>query len=74
MISQALLQDKGLDEAFLPIFELDEAEKDNNKVLQGGMRIGVAVSLLGLSYAFYHHVPDKGRNLLFNALPLQSVA
>ena len=54
------LQDKGLDEAFWPIFELDEPEKEKNQVIQGGMRFGVAASLIGLSYAFYHHVPDRG--------------
>lgn len=54
------LQDKGLDEAFWPIFQLDEPEKEKSQVIQGGMRFGVAVSLIGMSYAFYHHVPDKG--------------
>lgn len=54
------LQDKGLDEAFWPIFQLDEEGKDKNKLLQGGLRVGTAASLIGLSYAFYHHVPDKG--------------
>ena len=58
------MQDKGLEAAFWPIFQLDEAEEEKNKLLQGGMRFGVAVSLIGMSYAFYHHVPDRGDSLL----------
>lgn len=51
-----------MDEAFWPIFQMDEEEEDKNKVLHGGMRFGVAVSLVCMAYAFYHHVPDRGEN------------
>lgn len=61
-----VMQDKGLDEAFWPIFQLDEAEKDKNKVVQGGMRFGVALGILSLGYAFYQNVPDRGKSFHCN--------
>ena len=55
-------QDKGLDEAFWPIFQLEEAPKDRNSVLHGALRAGVGIGLAGMCYALYHHAPDKGRS------------
>jgi hypothetical protein len=57
------MQDKGLNEAFWPILELGEAEKEKNKWTHGAMRFGVALSMVGMCYALYHNVPDKGRSL-----------
>ena len=53
-------QDKGLDEAFWPIFQLEEASKDKNSALQAALRAGVGIGLSGMCYALYHHAPDKG--------------
>jgi len=58
-----LSDDKGLDEAFWPILQLDEEDKDKNQWTHGAMRFGVAVSMLAMSYALYHNVPDKGAAL-----------
>ena len=56
------VQDKGLDEAFWPIFQLEEASKDKNSALQAALRAGVGIGLAGMCYALYHHAPDKGRS------------
>lgn len=58
-----LADDKGLNEAFWPILQLEEEDKDKNQWTHGAMRFGVALSMIGMSYALYHNVPDKGAAL-----------
>lgn len=54
------LQDKGLDEAFWPIFQFDEPDKDKNAWVQRGLRLLFGLALASMSFALYHHAPDKG--------------
>lgn len=52
-------QEKGIDEAFWPIFQLDEAPA-KGKGSHWAVRIGMGLALGGAIWALHAYVPDKG--------------
>jgi len=56
------MQDKGIDEAFWPIFELDEVP-EAGKGSHWTVRIGMAAALVAAVWALHAYAPDKGAPL-----------
>lgn len=53
------VQDKGIDEAFWPIFELDEVP-EAGKGSHWTVRIGMGAALVAAVWALHAYAPDKG--------------
>ena len=51
-------QEKGIDEAFWPLYELDERPEEG-KGSHWFVRIGMALALIGTVWALHVYVPDK---------------
>ena len=52
------LQEKGIDEAFWPLYELDERPEEG-KGSHWFVRIAMALALVGTVWALHVYVPDK---------------
>ncbi len=52
------LQEKGIDEAFWPLYELDE-QPEKGKGSHWLVRTGMALTLAGVVWALHVYVPDK---------------
>ena len=55
------VQEKGIDEAFWPLYELDERAEEG-KGSHWLVRTGMALTLAGLVWALHVYVPDKAGN------------
>lgn len=58
-IVKMAMQEKGIDEAFWPIFELDEAP-EKGKGSHWAVRIGLGLALVASIWALQAYAPDKG--------------
>ena len=52
------MQEKGIDEAFWPLYELDE-QPEKGKGSHWLVRTGMALTLAGVVWALHVYVPDK---------------
>ena len=52
------VQEKGIDEAFWPLYELDE-QPEEGKGSHWFVRIAMAMALVGTVWALHVYVPDK---------------
>ena len=52
------MQEKGIDEAFWPLYELDE-QPEKGKGSHWVVRTGMALTLAGVVWALHVYVPDK---------------
>lgn len=52
------MQEKGIDEAFWPLYELDE-QPEKGKGSHWIVRTGMALTLAGVVWALHVYVPDK---------------
>ena len=59
MVAHMRVQDKGIDEAFWPIFQLDEAPKEG-RGSHWAVRIALGAALAGAVWAVQSYAPDKG--------------
>ena len=66
------MQEKGIDEAFWPLYELDEWPEEG-KGSSWFVRIGIALTLIGVVWALHVYVPDKAGTAVAATQPTSSL-